>query len=196
MKKRHKYLNPVVLYLCVYLFGLWIYAAGRGAVNWTYTYLNHLMPGIFPVYQRIYEPEAYARLEQIKSLVGIFVALLLINLIALKLDNKKYERISLLTGGEYLIKDGLKVYFKEFFVIDVIVSTVLPALLVIPAYFLSEDALGYFGLIFWNWLGYNIKSLFDLFPAMLIAATFSFCARMLIIPHCIKAWRAAWLTDI
>lgn len=196
MKLRHKYLNPIVIYFCVYIFGLWIYAASRGAVNWIYTYLNHLFPEVFPIYQRIYEPEAYARLERIKSVIGICLSLLLINLIALKLDNKKYERIINLTDGQYLVKDGIKLYFKEFLAVDVLVSTILPALLTIPAYFLSEDALGYFGLIFWNWLGYHLKSTYHLFPAMLIAASSSFIGRMLSIPQCVKAWRGAWLTDI
>ena len=196
MKPRHKYLNPVILYLCVFIFGLFILGFSAIVIKWSYAYLNHLFPGIFPVYDRLYESEAFERLERIKAVFSIFLSLFLINFIAMKIDNRKYERIITLTEGQYLIKDGIKLYFKEFFKSDLAVSTVIPAVLVIPAYLLSEDALGYFGLIFWNWLGYNFSTLMGVFPAMLLAAAFSFVGRMLVIPHCVKAWRSAWLTDI
>lgn len=196
MKLKDKYFKPIVLFLCVYIFGLFIHGFSSEAVNWVYTYLNHLFPKAFPIYNRIYDMQEYMRIEHIKGVVAIFVSLFIVNLVALRIDNKKYERIVTLTDGEYLIKDGIKIYLKEFFVIDTIVSVTIPALLTIPAYYLTEDVLGYFGLIFWNWLGYNMKPIFHLFPAMLITAAFSFVSRMLIIPHCVKAWRAAWMTDI
>ena len=196
MKLKDKYFKPIVLFLCVYIFGLFIHGFSSEAVNWVYTYLNHLFPKTFPIYNRIYDMQEYMRIEHIKGVVAIFVSLFLINLIALRIDNKKYERIVTLTDGEYLIKDGIKIYLKEFFVIDTVVSVTIPALLTIPAYYLTEDVLGYFGLIFWNWLGYNMKSIVHLFPAIFITAAFSFVSRMLIIPHCVKAWRAAWMTDI
>lgn len=196
MKRKRRHFNPVLLFLCVYIFGLFICAACSGAINWTYAYLNHLLPRVFPIHNKIYAPEAYARLERIKGILAIFLSLLVINLIALRIDNKKYERISLVTEGQYLVWDGIKIYFKEFFKSDLLISTLAPALLIIPAYLLSDDALGHFGLIVWNWLGYNMKSVCSLFPAMLTVAVFSFVGRMIAIPHCVKAWRAAWLTDI
>lgn len=196
MRFKHKYLTPILLFLCVFIFGLFIHGVSSNAVNWIYTYLNHLFPKVFPIYNRIYDMAAYTRIEQIKSTAAVFVSLCLINIIALKIDNKKYEHIISLTDGKYLIKDGIKLYFKEFLLTDAIVSIVIPAILVVPAYFLSEEILNYFGLIFWNWLGYNMKSLFKLFPAVLISATFSLIGRMIVIPHCVKAWRAAWMTDI
>ena len=196
MERKRKQFNPVLLFFGVYVFGLAIYSVGRACANWTYTYLNFLFPDIFPVYNQIHEASKYAALETGKDVVGIFLSLVLINLIALRLDNKKYERIALLTEGQYLMKDGIKLYFKEFFVSDLLVSTLTPAILVIPAYLFSENSLGYFGLIIWNWLGYNMRPLVSLFPAMLIVAAFSFVGRMIAIPHCVKAWRSAWLTDI
>ena len=196
MKFKDKYLNPLILFICVYIFGLFIHGVSSNVINGIYTYLNHLFPTVFPIYNRIYDIAAYTRVEQIKGISAVFLSLLIINLIALRIDNKKYERIITLTDGEYLIKDGLKLYFKEFFLIDAIVSVIIPAVLVVPAYFLSENILSYFGLIFWNWLGYNMKSIFELFPAILIAAAFSFIARMMVIPYCVNAWRAAWMTDL
>ena len=196
MKQRHKYLNPIILYLCVFIFGLFIFGFSAIAVKWGHAYLSHLFPSIFPTYNQIHDPESYSRLEMIKETVAIFLSLLIINFISLRIDNRKYERLSLITEGQYLIKDGIRIYFKEFFKSDLIVSTAVPAIMVIPAYLLSENALGYFGLIFWNWLGYHFRTLMGLFPAMLIASAFSFIGRMLVIPHCVKAWRSAWLTDI
>lgn len=196
MKKKYKYLNPVILFLCVFIFGLFILGFSSVIVKWGYAYLSHLFPSVFPTYNQVHAPESYKRLEWIKGFISIFLSLIIINFISLRLDNKKYERIALLTEGQYLIKDGIKLYFKEFFKSDLIVSTVIPAVFVIPAYLLSEDSLGYFGLIFWNWLGYSFSSLMSVFPAMLLAATFSFIGRMMAIPHCLKAWRSSWLTDI
>ena len=196
MKQRHKYLNPIILYLCVFVFGLFIFGFSAIVVKWSHAYLNHLFPNIFPSYNQVQEPQAYQKLEQIKEVIAIFLSLFIINFISLRIDNRRYERISSLTEGQYLIKDGIKLYFKEFFKPDLIVSTAIPAVLVIPAYILSENALGYFGLIFWNWLGYRFSTLMGLLPAMLLAAAFSFIGRILLIPHCVKAWRSAWLTDI
>jgi hypothetical protein len=142
MKKKHKYLNPIILYLCVFIFGLVILGFSMTVVKWSHAYLNHLFPKIFPVYNKIYEPQAYERLEETKKVISLFLSLFLINFIALKIDNRKYERMVSLTEGQYLIKDGIKLYFKEFFTSDVIVSAVVPTVLVIPAYILSEDALG------------------------------------------------------
>ena len=196
MKQRHKYLNPIILYLCVFIFGLFIFGFSAIAVKWSHAYLSHLFPSIFKTYNQIHDPESYSRLEVIKETVSIFLSLLIINFISLRIDNRKYERISLITEGQYLMKDGIRIYFKEFFKSDLIVSAAVPAIMVIPAYLLSENALGYFGLIFWNWLGYHFSTLMGLFPAMLVASAFSFIGRMLVIPHCVKAWRSAWLTDI
>ena len=196
MRFKHKYLRPVALYLCVFIFGLFILGVSSNLVNGGYTYLNSLFPKTFPIYNQIYDIETYNKLERIKSIISVFLSLVIINLIALRIDNKKYERIISLTDGEYLIKDGIKLYFREFFISDVIVSAIIPAALVVPAFFLTEDVLSYFGLIFWNWLGYNMKFLLRLFPAILISALFSFIGRMLAIPLCVSAWRAAWMTDI
>ena len=196
MKPRHKYVNPLIIFLCVFIFGLFIFGASAIAVKWGHAYLSHLFPNVFPTYNQIHDPASYQRLERIKDVIAIFLSLLIINFISLRIDNRKYERIALITEGQYLIKDGIKLYFKEFFRSDLIISTVIPAVLVIPAYLLSEDALGYFGLIFWNWLGYRFCTLMGLLPAMLLAASFSFVGRMILIPHCVKAWRSAWLTDI
>lgn len=196
MKFRYRYLNPIILYLCVFIFGLFILGVIDNVTDGIYAYLNHLAPKTFPIYNQIYDIETYNKLERTKNVVAIFISLVIINLIALRIDNKKYERIVNITDGQYLIKDGLKLYFKEFLLSDVIASVLIPGVLVIPAYFLTEEALSYFGLIYWNWLGFNMKFLFDLFPAILISMAFSFIGRVLSIPLCVRSWRAAWLSDI
>ena len=185
-----------MLFLCVFIFGLFILGFSQIVVKWGYAYLSHLFPTAFPTYNQIHDPESYKRLERAKEIMSIFLSLVIINFISLRLDNKKYERIALITEGQYLIKDGIKLYFKEFFKSDLIASALIPAVFVIPAYILSENALGYFGLIFWNWLGYSFSTLMGVIPAILFAATFSFIGRMMAIPHCVKVWRSAWLTDI
>ena len=196
MKFKHKYLEPVMLYLVVYIFGLWLFGFGLGAVRAVYEYLNHLLPNIFPLYNPIYEPEKHLELQNSYTVAAIFIALLLINFIALKFDNKKYEKIISQTDGQYLILDGIKLYFKEFLLSDVFCSLVLPMLLVIPPYFIPEDILGKYGLILITWLGYHMSTVHGLVPAIFTVALFSFAARLISIPECVKSWRAAWLSDI
>ena len=196
MKLRHRYLSPIITFLIVYLFGLLIFGFSTEAVEWIYNYLNHLLPNVFPLYNPIYDPQAYAKLNKAITVVGMFVALFLINLIALRLENKKYERIISLTEGQYLIKDGVKLYLKEFFVSDIITAVILPVVIVTATYFIPDKALGYFGLILPSWLGYNMRLLYGLIPSIFIVAGFSFVGRMLAIPLTVKSWRAAWLSDI
>lgn len=196
MKLRHRYLSPMIIFLAVYLFGLLIFGFSTEAVEWIYNYLNHLLPDVFPLYNPIYDPEAYDELNKNITVIGMFLALFLINFIALRLDNKKYERIISLTDGQYLIKDGIRLYFKEFFISDIIVALILPVLITTGTYFIPDKALGYFALILPSWLGYNMRLLYGLIPSIFIVAVFSFVGRMLAIPLTVKSWRAAWLSDI
>jgi hypothetical protein len=196
VKIRHRYISPIITFLIVYIFGLWIQGVSTVIVNGAYTYLNHLLPGVFPVYNVIYEQQAYEQLQKRLTVVCIFLTLFFINLIAMKIDNKKYERMIVLTDGQYLIKDGVKLYLSEFFKSDLIVSALVPALLVIPSYYLSQKAMEYFGLIIPTWLGYTLKQSFGIVKAVTMASLFSFIGRMLSIPTSVKSWRASWLSDI
>ena len=196
MKIRYKYFNPIIVFLIVYMFGLLIFSFSLGAVRWTHTYLNHILPDLFPKYNVIHDPDAYEKMERIFSVTGVFVALVLINLIALKLENKKYERMISLTDGQYLLKDGTKLYFGEFWITDLITSTLIPALLVIHPYFISDKFMGYFGLIIPSWMGYELKEIMPLPLAMICVALFSYVGRVLSALLCVKSWRAAWLSDI
>ena len=196
MKLRHRYLSPVIIYLIVYIFGLFIFGLCCEIAEWIYTYLNHLMPSTFPLYNPIYDPEAYAKLNKALTVIGLFITFFFINFIALKLENKKYERIISLTDGQYLIVDGVKLYFKEFFISDIMTALVLPVLITLATYFIPDSALGYFGLILIGWLGYNMSLLYGLIPSLIIVALFSFSGRILAIPLTVKSWRAAWLSDI
>lgn len=196
MKFKQKYIVPTAIFLVIYLLGQLLFNLSQALIRTIYSYLNYLSPDTFLVYNEIYDPDLYANAEKMFSVVTIFLTLFIINLIALRLDNKKYERIISLTDGQYLIKDGIKLYLSEFLVSDAIVSTVIPAIMVIPAYFISDKLMEFFGLIIPCWLGYHLELNFSLPFAMLIAAAFSFVGRMLSIPHCVSTYRAAWLSDI
>ena len=199
MKLRHRYLNPIGVFLIVYMFGLLLFGFSCEAVEWIYTYLNHLFPRIFPVYSIILEKEEYYKLLRIQTLIGLFLSLFLIHFISLKLENKKYERLTGLTDGKYPLKEGIRLYFDEFLLTDAITAALVPAIIVIPSYFISDKLMGYFGLAIPNWLGYSLRAhcgVGAIIPAVLIAALFSFAGRILAIPLTVKSWRAAWLSDI
>lgn len=196
MKIRHRYLNPIILFLIVYLFGLLIFGLCTEAVEWIYNYLNHLAPSTFPLYNPIEDPEAYEKLYKNITVIGMFLALFAINLISLRLDNKKYERIISLTEGQYLIKDGTRLYLEEFLTSDIISAVLLPVLIATGTYFIPDKALRYFGLIIPSWLGYNMRLLYGLIPSIFLVALFSFVGRMIAVPLTVKSWRAAWLSDL
>ena len=196
MKLRHRYLNPVIVFLAVYIFGLWMLGFCLNAVRWVHTYLNHLMPRVFPIYNPIYDPDSYAKLEKIFNVISIFLAIFLINFIALKLDNKKYERVVSLTDGQYTLRDGLELYFREFWLSDIITALILPVSIVAATYFIPDNVLGYFGLSAIAWLGYNMRLMYGFVPTVVIVALFSSVSRLLSIPLCVRSWRAAWLSDI
>ena len=92
--------------------------------------------------------------------------------------------------------DGIKLYFKEFWISDVITALILPAVIVIATYFIPDKMLGYFALILPGWLGYHMRQMYELIPAIILVAFFSFLGRILAIPLTVKSWRAAWLSDI
>ena len=93
MKFKQKYLIPAAIFFVIYLFGLLLFNLSRAVISAIYAYLNHLFPDTFPIYNEIYDPELYASSEKVFSVLTVFIALFIMNLIALRLDNKKYERI-------------------------------------------------------------------------------------------------------
>ena len=196
MKLRHKYLNPIAVYLIVYTFGLLLFGFSLELTEWIYAYLNHLMPGIFPLYNPIHDPEAHARINKILTVTGLFVALFLISLIALKLENRKYERMIMLTDGQYLLKDGISLYFTEFLKTDLVTYALLPGIITLGTYFVPKAALNYFALIVPCWLGYHTSLLFGPVLSVITVVCFSLLGRLLSIPLCVRSWRAAWLSDI
>ena len=74
MKRKHMHFNPVLLFICVYIFGLLIYGFSGIGVNYVYAYLNFLFPETFPLYNQVHDPAAYAALEKTKDIIGIFDA--------------------------------------------------------------------------------------------------------------------------
>ena len=97
MKFRYRYLNPIILYFCVFIFGLFILGAADSIIDAIYAYLNHLAPKTFPIYNQIYDIETYNKLERIKDVAAIFISLVIINLIALRIDMSSAFRVSWLT---------------------------------------------------------------------------------------------------
>ena len=55
MKLTHKYLNPIIVFFAVYMFGYLLYNAGISLTRAVYTYMNHIFPESFPLYEKLAE---------------------------------------------------------------------------------------------------------------------------------------------
>lgn len=204
MRFRHRYIDPIMIYLLVYIFGIVLFSVGTTLARYLYEYMNHLVPSVFPLFSPVSEKEGYDAYLKLIDVVGIFAAVFLINLFAMSFDNKKFELMVSRTDGQYTVREGLVIYVREFLRSDAISAVLFPAALTLAPYLIPKipktekpiinlliDLLERF-----FWLGNTAKEYFGLFMGLMIVALFSVISRALLIPHILKRWRAAWLSDI
>ncbi len=192
MRMTKKYLTPLLLYFVVYLFALLITGMTQGAVKLLYTALSDAFPAVFPDYNPIRHPEKYEALTKVHSFIAIAIELLIINLIALRLDNPKYEEITGRTDGQYTIREGLRLYLSLFTASDVISSVLLPTVLTLAAYFIPTELLSY-GLNIPLWMGVTLSGIADPFGAIIFVVAASVLTRALAIIYTVRVYRGMWL---
>ena len=193
MSIKHKYVEPVLIFLAVYLFGYLLCQCGEMLFIYSYNYLAEVVPSIVKTVNPIHTPEEYELYLKGIATVGAAVGLFLINYISLRLDNEKFEHVITKTDGQYTMKEGLALYFGEFFRSDVIASTVTVAVLVIAAGFIPDKLLDR-GLILLFKLGASLIEFYGIVGSVVIAVVFSLLARIASIPLALKTWRALWLS--
>lgn len=193
MSFKRKYVEPVLIFLAVYAFNVLFFKAGELLSIYTYSYFSSVLPSGVISSNPVSDPDAYEAYTRGVALFGTFVGLWLINYISLRLDNAKFEHVISLTDGQYELKDGIKLYFKEFFLSDVISAVAIVILITVGATFIPEKLMDY-GFVFIFKIGDTLNALYHPVISVAIAATFSLVTRILSIPLAIRTWRALWLS--
>ena len=202
MKFKRKYINPAVIYLVVYIFGFVIFALGTAIARYSYAYLNHLLPSAFPIFSPVSEKDDYADYLKLLDIAGISIAILIINYIAMRFDNDKFEFIISKTDGQYTVVEGTEIYVREFAVSDIISAVLLPIVLTSVAYFIPNDLqtdtpivnllIGILNNFLW--LGNTVESYFKIHVGIFLILVISVASRALLTTGILKRWRAAWLS--
>ena len=193
MSFKKKYVVPVLIFLAVYVFNSLLCQCGELIFIYSYTYLSETVPSIVDTVNPIHTPEKYELYLKATATVGVLIGLFLINYIALRLDNEKFEYIISKTDGQYRLKDGIKLYLIEFFVSDAIASTLTVCALTVGACFIPVAWLDK-GLILVFQLCVSLIEFYGPVGAVLVGILSSFVTRMMAIPFCVRTWRALWLS--
>ena len=193
MSFKKKYLFPVFIFLAVYTFNSLFYQCGELVFIYSYTYLSETVPSIVDTVNPIHTPEKYELYLKAATTVGAFIGLFFINYVALRMDNEKFEYIITKTDGQYRLSDGIKLYLSEFWVSDVIASTVTIGTLTVCACFVPDEWLDK-GLILLFKLCVSLIEFYGPVWSVLIGILFSILTRVVAIPLCVRTWRALWLS--
>ena len=193
MNIKHKYVEPVLIFLAVYLFNSLFCQVGELLFIYAHTYLSEMLPSVVDTVNPIHSPDEYELYLRAVATVGATVGLFLINYISLRMDNEKFEYVITKTDGQYRLADGVRLYFSEFLITDIIASTVTIGALVAGGCFIPEKLMDR-GLVIIFGLGASLVEFYGPVGAVLIAVVASLITRMISVPLCVRVWRALWLS--
>ena len=193
MSIKHKYVEPVLIFLAVYLFNYLFCHIGEMLFIYSYNYLSEVVPSVVKTVNPMHMPDEYALYLKAIATSGAFVCLFMINYVSLRLDNQKFEYVIDKTDGQYRMRDGIRLYFREFFKSDLIASSAAIVVLVVGAGFIPEKFLDY-GLIILFRLGASLVEHYGIVFSILISVFFSLLTRLISIPLALRTWRALWLS--
>ena len=193
MSIEQKYAEPVFIFLAVYIFNFILFRTGEMLFVYARGYLEEMMPHFVKAVSPMQSPTEYDKYLKAKVTIGALIGLCLINYLALRLDNKKFELIITRTDGQYRMREGVKLYCREFLLSDVIAST-LPIIPFIVTAELVPEKLMDRGLIYVFKLGVSLGEFYGTVGAVIVGVIFSFSARVVCIPFVLRTWRALWLS--
>ena len=194
MKFSQKYILPIFHYLLFILVGFAAMTVVEYLVVEIYDFLAYILPDIFKTYSQIKEPELYRELMKWLTVISVGISLLLVNYIAMRQDNKRFEYVITLTDGLYTMREGLLLYIKNFLLSDIVVALVIPSIVMIPFYFVPEPFFErWLSLPFWCYD--KLTEYMGIIPAVLTLTVLSLISRLAVIYPTVKVWRAMWLTS-
>ena len=192
MKFTSKYISPIFITLFWFLLGGAFILFFDLAVGLVYESLSIWNHDLFPTPSPISEVEAYRALQSALTIVTVIFTVITSTSFAKRFDNKRFEYLIVQTEGFYTVPERTVLYFKEFWLTDVIASSISPILLILPVYLVPEEYLAPFYPIFW--CGARMLPYFGIFEALIYVIPISILSRFILIPPTLTAWRANWLT--
>ena len=192
MRKGHLHLGSAALYFALYLVGVLPYLALRWATDVVYDLLVELFPTVFHSYNVITTPDEYLIQSARLDTVTVALAIAVITYLALRLDNKRFERFIVANEGMYTMPEGLVQYCRRFLLADVITSLAVPVIFTLPLIFVNPV---WVERIVWipTALNHTLTVCHGALRGTLYASLISLGARLIAIPITVNRWRAAWL---
>lgn len=192
MKFKNKYLFPPCLTLFWFLIGAAVVLISDIVVYLCYDYLCEILPTIFTRPGVLSDPEGYERAQRALTATTVFLAVLPVTYFAMRLDNKRFEHLIVLTEGLYPIREKCVWYLKSFWLSDLIVSVLIPVALTLPVYLIPEKYVRYFTDVLW--CGGRLFEYFGMWEGLFLIVGLSVFARLILIPAVLRAWRVNWMT--
>ena len=149
-------------------------------------------PEIFTRPSVIEDPEGYERYDMIIDLAAVILTLIPTTYLSMRLDNKRFEYIVVLTEGLYSVPERLGWYLRTFWLTELISATAAPLLLTLPVYLIPEKYIH--GILPALWCGGRLEPYFSIFPGTLIILAAAIVIRLCFIPSVLRGWRVSWLT--
>ncbi len=187
-----KYISPIIIFFIVYMFGMIALSLGISAVGYAYGLLTRMFPDTFKVYNQIRYPVQTEIYNTAVFTAGLSLGMLLINVIAVRVDNAKYEHLTHKTDGCYTVREALPMYMKEFWLSDIICAVALPLALAAAAYFVPDKYFSY-EYTLPLWLGREMRGYYGLITASAVISVISAAARLAAVTLSLRAWRGMWL---
>lgn len=192
MKFASKYISPIFITLFWFLLGGAFILIFDLAVALVYESLAIWNNELFPTPSPISEVEAYRAVRSALTVVTIIITVITSTSFAKRFDNKRFEYLIVKTEGFYTVPERTVLYFKEFWLSDVVASSIAPILLILPVYLVPVEYLAPFYPVFW--CGARMLPYFGLFEAIIYVVLISILSRFILIPSTLTAWRVNWLT--
>lgn len=193
MSFARKYLTPAGIYILLFLAGYIATYLTRYIPGILFDYLSHYFPSVFISYSPISEAEDYKRVQMNLTILAIALTVLIVTYISMRLDNKRFERLVLMTEGFYTIPRGLAIWAREYLAADILVAVVVPLIFAIPPYFIPEKYID-MGLGIPFWAADMLMPYMGVVECAITLSVVSVLARISLIPHTLAVWRANWLT--
>ena len=192
MRFGYKYLYPPLLTLFWFLLGGAIVLICDIATSLGYSFLCEALPELFTRPTPISEAEEYERMLTSLAMWTLTLTTLIVTYFSMRLDNKRFEHLIVLTEGLYSIPERTLWHLRSFWLSDIIAASLAPALLTFPVYIIPEPYIDFLSPIFW--CGERLAPHFELWRALVISIGTSLLARLILLPSVLRAWRASWLS--
>ena len=196
-----KYFVSFVRYFLFYSLGFILFFAFAYLLRHANQFLAEVFPALFKIYNPILNRDGLENQNKIIALLAALLSVFVATYASQRQDNLRYEHIISKTEGLYRIREGEKIYFKEFFGADIFCALTVPlfslglTLISIPldaprALLILKKYLEYFiavPMAFTDKFGFALGGAFLLFASFILRFLSSYIS--------LFRWRASWLSN-